>query len=76
VVRATGGQTLSGAKVVVAATAAGEQQRSAVIGIDGKFATEGVAQGPHTVTVQLSGRGPTAPVAVDITSASVALNSV
>jgi Carboxypeptidase regulatory-like domain len=69
----TSGQPVSGAKVVIAANAAGEHGRSGFTGTDGKFAIDGVPPGPHTVTVQLSGRGPTAPLAVKITSASVVL---
>ncbi|HUA16854.1 MAG TPA: TonB-dependent receptor [Verrucomicrobiae bacterium] len=71
IVRRTAGQLVSGAKVVVAAKAEG--QRSAVTGVDGSFAIEGIARGPHTVTVQLPGRGATEPVALDLTAAPAVL---
>lgn len=73
VLRTTAGQQVAGAKVVVTAATSAEQSHSAVTGIDGKFAVKGVTTGPHNFTVQLPGRAPTAPVAVNVTVASVDL---
>src|ERR1700734_1483252 len=71
VVRTAAGQSVRGAKVTVSTTTGKKQ--SAITGSDGKFSIESVAQGPHTVTVQLTGHGPTTPLAVNISSASVVL---
>src|SRR3984957_2040060 len=70
VVRTAAGQVVPGAKVTVSAM---RKKQAAITGSDGKFSIEGVAQEPHTVTVQLTGHGPTTPLAVDISSASVSL---
>src|ERR1700691_113072 len=70
VVRTTAGRTVPGAKVTVSTMG---KKQTAITGSDGKFSIESVAQEPHTVTVQLTGQGPTTPLAVNISSASVAL---
>jgi Carboxypeptidase regulatory-like domain len=70
VVRTAAGQAVPGAKVTVSTMG---KKQTAITGSDGKFSIESVAQEPHTVTVQLTGHGPTTPLAVDISSASVAL---
>ncbi len=70
VVRTAAGQAVPGAKVTVSRMG---KKQTAITGSDGKFSIEGVAQEPHTVSVQLTGHGPTAPLAVNISSASVAL---
>jgi hypothetical protein len=70
-VRTATGQPAAQAKVTVFTT--GEKQRTAVTGNSGQFAIEGLAPGVHAVTVKLAGRFPTAPLAVDITGASVTL---
>jgi len=70
VVRTAAGAAVPGAKVTVSTM---EKKQTAVTGSDGKFSIESVAQEPHTVTVQLTGHGPTTPLAVNISSASVAL---
>ncbi|HLX86181.1 MAG TPA: TonB-dependent receptor [Terriglobales bacterium] len=72
VVRTTAGEPVAGAKVTVY-TAAAKEKMTAVTGSDGKFAIADIRPGPHTVSVQLPGRGPTAPVAVDISDLTVAL---
>jgi len=71
VVRSAIGQPVAGASVIVSTTPG--KQQTAVTGTRGQFAMTGLASGPHTVTVQLPGRRPTAPVALDIGHASVAL---
>src|SRR5712672_2579954 len=70
VVRRAAGQAVPGAKVTVSTMG---KKQTAITGSDGKFSIESVAQEPHTVTVQLTGHGPTTPLAVNISSASVAL---
>src|SRR6267154_4048944 len=70
VVRTTAGQAVPGAKVTVSTMG---RKQTAITGSDGKFSIESVAQEPHTVTVQLTGHSPTTPLAVNISSASVAL---
>jgi len=69
-VRTAAGQAVPGAKVTVSTTG---KKQTAITGSDGKFSIESVAQEPHTVTVQLTGQGPTTPLAVNISSASVTL---
>ena len=71
VVRSAIGQPVAGARVMVSTTSG--KQQTAVTGTRGQFAIKGLASGPHTVTVQLPGRRPTAPVALDIGNASVVL---
>ena len=70
VVRTAAGQAVPGAKVTVSIIG---EKRTAITESDGRFSIESVAQEPHTVTVQLPGHGPTTPVTVNISSASVAL---
>src|SRR5580704_937442 len=70
VVRTAAGQGVPGAKVTVSTTG---KEQTAITGSDGKFSIESVAQEPHTVTVQLPGSGPTAPLAVNISGAVLAL---
>jgi Carboxypeptidase regulatory-like domain len=65
VVRTVSGDPVGGAKVTVY-TPAAKQNPTAVTGSDGKFAIADVALGPNNVSVQLPGRGPTAPAVVDI----------
>jgi len=71
VVRTAAGQTVAGTKVTVFTTQ--EKQQTAVTVTDGKFAIEAVAEGPHTVTVELPGLHPTTPIAVSVTGAGVML---
>src|SRR6202165_5728705 len=70
VVRTAAGQAVPGAKVTVSTMG---KKQTAITGSDGKFSIESVALEPNTVTVQLPGHGPTTPLAVNISSASVAL---
>jgi hypothetical protein len=70
-VRTVAGAPVAGAKVTVSSTR--EKQKTAVTGANGQFAIAGLASGPRTVTVQLTGHAPTAPVPLDITGASVVL---
>jgi hypothetical protein len=65
VVHTAAGEPVAGAKVTVYAPAA-KENLTAVTGTDGRFAIADIRLGPHAVSVQLPGRGPTAPAAVDI----------
>src|ERR1700730_8545558 len=70
VVRTAAGQAVPGAKVTVSTT---EKKQTAITGADGQFSIESVTHGLHTVTVRLTGRGPTAPITVNVTGATLAL---
>src|SRR5579872_82154 len=72
VVRTAAGESVAGAKVTVY-TAAAKEKITAVTGSDGRFAIADVRPGPHTVSVQLPGRLPTASTGVDITGMPVVL---
>jgi hypothetical protein len=67
---AAAGQAVPGAQVTVSTIG---KKQTAITGPDGRFSIESVAQEPHTVIVQLPGHGPTTPLTVDISGASVAL---
>src|SRR4051812_16446594 len=71
VVRTAAGEPIAGAKVTVSSTQ--EKQQTAVTGSKGQFAIAGLASGPHTIIVKLTRQDPTAPLALDITGASVVL---
>ncbi len=70
IVQTTAGQSVSGVTVSVS-TPSGSQK--SVTSTDGRFSIPGVASGPHTITVTLPGRTPTAPVSAEITAASLLL---
>ena len=72
VVRTAAGEPVAGAKVTVF-TPGAKKNLTAITGTDGKFAIADLPLGPNSVSVQLPGRGPTAPVAVNITGATVVL---
>ncbi len=72
VVRTAAGEPVAKAKVTVY-TAASKEKVTAVTGSDGRFAITGIRPGPHKVSVQLPGRGRTAPTGVDITGTTVVL---
>src|SRR5271155_2293736 len=72
VVRAAASGPVAGAKVTVYAPTA-KEKLTAVTGTDGRFAIADIRLGPHTVSVQLPGRSPTAPAAVDILGITVVL---
>src|SRR5260370_27456374 len=57
VVRTAAGEPVAGAKVTVY-TAAAKEKLTAVTGSDGRFAIADIRPGPHTMSVQLPGRGP------------------
>src|ERR1700740_3657097 len=73
VVRTAAGEPVAGAKVTVYMAPAREKKMAAVTGSDGRFAIADIRPGPHTVSVQLPGRGPTASTGVDITGIAVVL---
>ncbi|HTW30838.1 MAG TPA: carboxypeptidase-like regulatory domain-containing protein, partial [Candidatus Sulfotelmatobacter sp.] len=73
-VRTAAGQPVAGAKVTVFTSNTNDaKQRTSVTGNDGRFAIANLTQGPHNVTVQVPGRGPTPPLAVNITGRAVVL---
>src|SRR5207253_3090424 len=72
VVRTAAGEPVAGAKVTVL-TPGANKNLTAVTGSDGRFAIADLQLGPHTVSVQLPGRGPTASTGVDITGVVVVL---
>lgn len=72
VVRTAAGEPVAGAKVTIY-TAAAKEKMTAVTGSDGRFAIADIRPGPHTMSVQLPGRGPTASTGVDITGIAVVL---
>src|SRR5712664_1250470 len=57
VVRTAAGEPVAGAKVTVF-TLGAKKNLTAVTGTDGRFAIADIRPGPHTVSVQLPGRGP------------------
>jgi hypothetical protein len=72
VVRTATGEPVAGAKVRVY-TAGAKEKMTAVTESDGRFAIADIRVGPHTVSVQLPRRGPTASTGVDITGVAVVL---
>src|SRR5258706_9017179 len=72
VVRTAAGEPVAGAKVTVF-TPGANKNLTAVTGSDGRFAIADLRPGPHTMSVQLPGRGPTASTGVDITGIAVVL---
>ena len=72
VVHTAAGEPVAGAKVTVF-TPGAKKNLTAVTGTDGRFAIADIRLGPHKVSVQLPGRGPTAPAAVDILGLTVVL---
>ena len=71
VVRTTAGAPVAGATVTVAA--AHQNRYAAATQADGHFTLSVVPPTPYTITVQLPGRPPTAPYAVNVGGASVVL---
>jgi hypothetical protein len=72
VVRTAAREPVAGAKVTVY-PAAVKEKMTAVTGTDGRFAIADIRLGPYSVSVQLPGRGPTAPVSVNMNGATVVL---
>jgi hypothetical protein len=73
VLRTSAGEPVAGAKVAVTTAASTQGALTAVTGSDGQFTIADVTVGPHAVSVQLPGRGPTAAESVDVTSDAVVL---
>ena len=63
---------MAGAKITVF-TPAAKENLTAVTGTNGRFAIADIRLGPHSVSVQLPGRRPTAPVSVNIIGVTVVL---
>ena len=72
VVLTAAGEPVAGAKITVF-TPGAEKNSTAVTGNDGKFAIADLRFGPHRVSVQMPGRGPTGQVAVNISSVTMVL---
>ncbi len=72
VVRTSAGEPVAGAKVTVF-TSGAKKNPTAVTGTDGRFAIADIRPGPHNVSVQLPGRGPTASTGVDIAGIAAVL---
>src|SRR6266852_872023 len=72
VVRTAAGEPVAGAKVTVYPPTA-KEHLTVVTRAHGRFAIADMRLGPHKVSVQLPGRGPTAPAAVDIIGITVVL---
>ncbi len=71
VVRTSASEPVAGAKVTVYTAA--KEKMTAVTGTDGRFAIPILRLGPHRVSVQIPGRGPTAQVVVNITGVTIVL---
>lgn len=72
-VRTATGRAIAGATVTMAAPGAKEEPHTAVTGPDGRFTMAGIAPGQYLISVRVPGRSATAPVAVDVNGASMAL---
>ena len=72
VVQTAAGEPVAGAKITVF-TPAAKENLTAVTGTNGRFAIADIRLGPHSVSVQLPGRRPTAPVSVNIIGVTVVL---
>ena len=72
VVRTAAGQPVAGAKVTIFARAP-QERHTAISGTDGHFTLPGVAPGSYSLIVQLPGHRPTAPYALNVTGAMVAI---
>ena len=72
-VRTTAGTPVADAKVTILAAETQQELRTAVTAADGRFTVEAIAAGRYSVTVQLPGRPPTAPFAVNVAGAAVVL---
>ncbi len=73
VVDTTTGAPVAGAMVNVVAAGAWQKRQTKVTRADGRFTLEAVIPGRYNVTVQLPGRPPTAPSAVNLSGAAVVL---
>jgi hypothetical protein len=69
IVRMTAGAPVAGASVTVIAAGTQQERHTAVSGADGHFGLAAVTPGQYTVTVQVPGRPPTAPSAINLTGA-------
>ncbi|MGB7191656.1 MAG: TonB-dependent receptor [Acidobacteriaceae bacterium] len=73
VLRTSSGEPIAGATVAATPAMGRLEPFTAVSGADGGFSIAGVAQGRYTLTAQLPGQPPTAPLAVSVTDAPVVL---
>jgi hypothetical protein len=69
IVRTTAGAPVAGASVTVIAAGTHQERHTAVSGADGHFGLVAVTPGQYAVTVELPGRPPTAPSAINLTDA-------
>jgi hypothetical protein len=69
IVRTPAGAPVAGASVTIIAAGTHQERHTAVSGADGRFGLPAFTSGQYTVTVQLPGRPPTAPSAINLTDA-------
>ncbi len=73
IVYAAGSAPVAGAHVTIAGAGTPGELHTAITAADGHFTLAGVPPGPYTATVQLPGRAPTSPFAINVTNAILVL---